>query len=213
MVTHLAFFLSVLFFFFLRFYLFIFRGEGWEKEEEKHQSVVASCAPPTGDPACHPSMCPDWESSQRPFGLQTGAQSTEPTPARVSYLFFLKGTLKYSGPLHRRELACPSPHKWESDAPQRFLPEPLVSWVPIIILSQLPSCLQSPSYVHEGLKNPPLSSLVSWSQNRDRTSRAEREELPALQPRPSAHRQVRRDLLIYNAGLLPWFSRRYGGAS
>ncbi|XP_053785577.1 CYFIP-related Rac1 interactor B isoform X1 [Desmodus rotundus] len=34
--------------------------------------------PTTGDLACYPGMCPDWESNQHPFGLQTGAQSTEP---------------------------------------------------------------------------------------------------------------------------------------
>ena len=31
-----------------------------------------------GDLAHNPGMCPDWESSQRPFGSQAGAQSTEP---------------------------------------------------------------------------------------------------------------------------------------
>ena len=38
-------------FFFLRFYLFIFRERGreGEREEEKHQCVVASCTPPTGE--------------------------------------------------------------------------------------------------------------------------------------------------------------------
>ena len=30
------------------------------------------------DLAHNPGMCPDWESNQRPFGLQAGAQSTEP---------------------------------------------------------------------------------------------------------------------------------------
>ena len=51
---------------FLRFYLFIFRervGEG-EREGEKHQCVVASCAPLTGGLACNPGMCPDWESNR-----------------------------------------------------------------------------------------------------------------------------------------------------
>ena len=41
--------------FFLRFYLFIFtqrRREG-EREGEKHQCVVASCMPPTGDPVSY----------------------------------------------------------------------------------------------------------------------------------------------------------------
>ena len=29
-----------------------------EREEEKHQSVVAFCLSPTGDLACNPGMCP-----------------------------------------------------------------------------------------------------------------------------------------------------------
>ena len=58
-------------------YLFLEREEG-EREGEKHQCVVASLTPPTGDLACNPGMCPDWESNQRPFGSQASAQSTEP---------------------------------------------------------------------------------------------------------------------------------------
>ena len=53
------------------------RGEG-EREGEKHQCVVASCTPPTGNLAHNPGMCPDWESNQWPFGSQAGTQSTEP---------------------------------------------------------------------------------------------------------------------------------------
>ena len=34
--------------------------------------------PPTGDLAHNPGVYPDWESNQRPFGSQAGAQSTEP---------------------------------------------------------------------------------------------------------------------------------------
>ena len=45
-------------------YLFLDRGEGREEEGEKHQCVVASHMPPTGDLACNPGMCPDWESNQ-----------------------------------------------------------------------------------------------------------------------------------------------------
>ena len=41
-----------------------------EREGEKHQCVVASRAPPTGDMACNPGMCPDWESNHQPFGSQ-----------------------------------------------------------------------------------------------------------------------------------------------
>ena len=38
------------------FYLFLDRGEG--REKEKHQCVVASCTPPTGDLARNPGLCP-----------------------------------------------------------------------------------------------------------------------------------------------------------
>ena len=41
-----------------------------EREGEKCQGVVTSYVPPTGDLACNPGMCPDWESNQRLFGLQ-----------------------------------------------------------------------------------------------------------------------------------------------
>ena len=34
--------------------------------------------PPTGDLACSPGRCPDWESNQQPPGSQAGTQSTEP---------------------------------------------------------------------------------------------------------------------------------------
>ena len=40
------------------------RGWGGEREGEKHQHVVVSCAPPTGDLACNPGKCPDWELNQ-----------------------------------------------------------------------------------------------------------------------------------------------------
>ena len=51
---------------------FLERGEETEKERQKHQCVVASRAPPAGDVACNPGMCPDWGSNWRPFGLQAG---------------------------------------------------------------------------------------------------------------------------------------------
>ena len=51
------------FLFLKRFYVFIFRERGreGEREGENHQCVVASCAPPTGDLARNPGLCPDWE--------------------------------------------------------------------------------------------------------------------------------------------------------
>ena len=49
--------------FFKRFYLFIFRERGKEGRRggEKHQCVVASHVPPTGDMAHNLGMCPDWD--------------------------------------------------------------------------------------------------------------------------------------------------------
>ena len=38
--------------------LFLESGEGKEEEGEKHQCVVASHAPPTGDLAQNPGICP-----------------------------------------------------------------------------------------------------------------------------------------------------------
>ena len=67
-------------------YLFLERGREREREEEKHQCVVASCAHPTGDLAHNPGMCPDWESNLRPFGSQSGAQSTEPHQPGLDHL-------------------------------------------------------------------------------------------------------------------------------
>ena len=55
------------------------RGEGREKERERNINVWLPLAcPPTEDLACNSGMCPDWESNERLFGLQAGAQSTEP---------------------------------------------------------------------------------------------------------------------------------------
>ena len=40
--------------------------------------MVASRAPPSGDLAHNPGMCPDWELNRKSFGSLDGAQSTEP---------------------------------------------------------------------------------------------------------------------------------------
>ena len=52
--------------------LFIFRQRGSEggREGEKHQCVVASWVLCTGDLACNPGLCPDWELNWQPFGSQ-----------------------------------------------------------------------------------------------------------------------------------------------
>ena len=63
-------------------HLLLERGEGREREGEKHPLVV-SHTPPTGDLACNPGMCPDQESNLQPSSSQARAQSTEQqTPAR-----------------------------------------------------------------------------------------------------------------------------------
>ena len=54
-------------------YLLIFRGTGREGERgEKHQCVVASHVPLTGDLACNSGMCPDWELNRQPTHWFTG---------------------------------------------------------------------------------------------------------------------------------------------
>ena len=60
--------LLLLFISFLKF-LFIFREKGreGEREEEKHQGVVVSHMPPTGDLACNPGMWPDWDGTSDPL--------------------------------------------------------------------------------------------------------------------------------------------------
>ena len=59
---------------FLKKILFIFRER---RKGEKHQCVVASRAPLTGDLASNPGVCLDWELNWWPFGLQAGTQSTK----------------------------------------------------------------------------------------------------------------------------------------
>ena len=71
-----------MYFFFKDFiYLLFFfteKGKEGEREGEKYQCVVASHVPPIGTQPCNPGTCPDWESNRRPFGSQSGAQSTGP---------------------------------------------------------------------------------------------------------------------------------------
>ena len=66
------------------FYLFIFRER---RKGEKHQCVIASQVPPTGDLAHNPGIRPDWESNQRHFGSQAGTQSTEPHQPELYFHF------------------------------------------------------------------------------------------------------------------------------
>ena len=81
-------------------YLFLDRGEGREKEREgeKHQCVVASHTPPTGNLAWNSGMCPDWESNWLPFDSLAGTQSTGPHQPGLHLLFFifLQGKCRFS---------------------------------------------------------------------------------------------------------------------
>ena len=69
-------------------YLFLERGKGGRKGE-KHQCVVASRVPPTGDLACNPGMSPDWESNQGLSDSWASAQSTEPHQPGLGKLFLI----------------------------------------------------------------------------------------------------------------------------
>ena len=63
------------------------RGREGEREGEKHQCVVASCASAAGYLTHNPGLCPEWESNQRPFGLQASTQSTEPHQPGLIFSF------------------------------------------------------------------------------------------------------------------------------
>ena len=67
-------------------YLFLEREEGRKRGRETSM-CVAACAPPTGDLACNPGLCPDWELNRRPFALWSGTQSTEPHQPGLNYIF------------------------------------------------------------------------------------------------------------------------------
>ena len=60
-----------------------FREEGREKERGKHRcaretSIAHFSQAPHWGPGCNAAICPNWESNQRPFGSQAGAQCTKP---------------------------------------------------------------------------------------------------------------------------------------
>ena len=72
-------------------YLLLARGEGRQKERETSIGCL-SRAPPgprPGDLANNPGTSPDWESNQRPFGLQAGTQSTDPHQPGPPYVPFI----------------------------------------------------------------------------------------------------------------------------
>ena len=72
-----SFFLS---FFFKKDFIYLFseRGQRREIERERHIERLPLTCPQL---AHNPGTCPDQESNRRPFDLQAGAQSTEPSSA------------------------------------------------------------------------------------------------------------------------------------
>ena len=87
---------------FFKDFICLFLERGREGKRGKHQCVVASRTPPTGDLAQNPSTCPDWESNWQPSGLQAGAQSTEPHQPGIIYV-----------PLHLQNTPSTLKHLWQ----------------------------------------------------------------------------------------------------
>ena len=84
-------------------YLLFFRQRGREGEGEgkKHQRVVASHTPPTGNLARNPSMCSYWKSKLWPFGSQAGIQSTDSQQRGPVLKFFSPYVHRGPGPTSR----------------------------------------------------------------------------------------------------------------
>ena len=80
---------------FLNFYLFIFRERGREREGVKHHCVVASHTTSTGDLACNPGTCPEWELNQWPFGSQHSIHWPTPVRAEQSFMTSVCSDFEY----------------------------------------------------------------------------------------------------------------------
>ena len=78
-------------FFFFKIFIYLReRGREGEREGDEHWSVACH-TPPIGDLGWNPSMCPDWESNQRRFSFQAGAQPTEQQQPGLCKLFTARG--------------------------------------------------------------------------------------------------------------------------
>ena len=67
-----------------KIFIYLFSRDGG-REGERERNISASHAPPIGDLAHNPGVCPDWEPNWRLFDLQAGAQSTEPHQSRHNF--------------------------------------------------------------------------------------------------------------------------------
>ena len=97
--------------------------------------MIAFHAPPTGDLACNPGMCPNWESNQQQFGSQAGTQSTEPYQPGLYKIFLLlfNCSCPYFSPI---VLPCPA------HPPLVFIP--VWSWDKVsIIFTHYPAIFSS----------------------------------------------------------------------
>ena len=104
-------------FYFLRFYLFIFRERGREGEREgkKHRSVV-SLTPPTRDMVHNPDMCPD-QIEPVTFGFAGWYPTHWDIPVRAWCLSFWLP----SNPGHLQQLPSPSPYRASPPAYDPYL--------------------------------------------------------------------------------------------
>ena len=155
---------SYIFFLLLFIYLFIERGRGGEREGEKHQCVVASHVPPTGDLAYNPGMCTDWESNLQPFGSQAGTQSTEPRQLGLIFsneMVITVGSLKTTAkpkPSVAANCFYSKQSKYVSTSwIQRQTPEHYIVFISGVLAS-LPAILQG----HQGKYTPLLSLFRSF---------------------------------------------------
>ena len=70
-----------------KIFIYLFSRDGG-REGERERNISASHAPPIGDLAHNPGVCPDWDPNWRLFDLQAGAQSTEPHQSELFFLVF-----------------------------------------------------------------------------------------------------------------------------
>ena len=87
-------------------YMYIFKNSIYlcYREGEKHQCMVDSHTPPTGDLAWNTGMCPNWELNQWSFGSQAGAQSTEPhQPGLSCILDYIDSFVSWLGLLIKKK--------------------------------------------------------------------------------------------------------------
>ena len=128
-------FLLLLLFRFLNY----FYREGKEGRKRGRETSMCGClsCTPTGDPACNPGMCPDWESNWQPFGLQAHAQSTELHKPGL-FLLFLKLWITYwkRTPRVHQDLRSPRTLKVEQTFRQGCFPHtpPVGPWLSHLLI-------------------------------------------------------------------------------